>query len=84
MKINNLTSKSAEEIESNMKLVGIIKNNWRQRLVKLYKNGEDDMLYMIGTAFDKSMQVISYEPIGHNEAVALDYWQHGEKVYTRD
>lgn len=83
MKINNTTDKTIEEIQA-MPLVGKIRNNWRERNVDLYLSNEDGMLYMIGTTFNNSLQVISHEQIGMNEKIALDYWKYGNKIYTRD
>jgi hypothetical protein len=83
MKEINNTDKSAIEIES-LPLVGIIRNNWRQRTVKLYSSKQEGYLYMIGTAFDKTCVILTHEAVGMNERTAMDYWQHGQKVLVRD
>lgn len=84
-KIHNHTNLTLDQIEA-MELVGMIRNNWRGRMVCLYSSGDGDptMLYMVGKSFDLSMYVVSYEPQGKNESIAIDYWKHGKKIYTRD
>jgi hypothetical protein len=77
--VHNNTALSIEQIESRG-LIGCIKNNWRQRNIRLYPGDEATKLYMIGVSFDGSAVVISHEDIGMNEGVALDYWKHGNKV----
>ncbi len=86
MKVINNVSRSLEEIRL-LPIVGRIKNNWRQRDVTLYAADIDiqiGKLYMVGVAHDGTFMVISYEPIGLNEQIALDYWKHGQKVLVRD
>lgn len=84
MRIFNKTGKTEAEITA-LPLVGIIRTNWRQRTVSLYKDPQDEaMLYMHGVTFDQSTTVISHEQIGMNEHIAMDYWDNGQKVLTRD
>ncbi len=72
-----------EEIERRP-LIGIVKNNWRQRTVKLYAGAAAGMAYMVGRTFDGSEIIVSHEALGGNEHTAIDYWQHGQKTYVRD
>lgn len=81
--VHNHTAKSRSEIEA-LPIVGKIKHNWRQRDITLYQEVGDALLFMVGTAFDNSMIVISREEIGMNESVAMDYWSHGKKVLVRN
>lgn len=83
MKTNNTTTLTREEIVA-LPIVGYVRNNWMRRFVTLYKSPSPYKLYMIGRAFDDSLEVISEEDIGMNERIAMDYWQHGMKIYTRD
>ena len=82
-KIYNNTDKTIEEIEARS-ILGVIKNNWRQRMVRLFPGDDATKLYMIGTSFDGTVIVVSHEEMGMNEGIALDYWKHGQKIYTRD
>ncbi len=83
MKTNNTTTLTREEI-TKKPIVGIVKNNWRGRMVTLYESPSPYKVYMIGVAFDKTLEVITEEDIGLNEKIAMDYWKHGGKIYTRD
>lgn len=83
MKTFNNTKLTEEEIMSR-KRVGIIRNNWRQRMITLYESDDATKVYMIGIAFDNSMKVISHEDVGMNERHAMDYWNNGKKVLIRD
>lgn len=67
-KVFNHTDKSIAEIEA-LEIVGIIKNNWRNRNVALYASDDPTKLYMIGKQFDGKMTVISLEDIGMNESM---------------
>jgi len=82
-RLYNHTTPSREEILARP-VVGVIHNNWRRRLVTLYQCNSPWKLYMVGRAFDDSMEVITEEDIGLNEKIAMDYWKHGKKVYIRD
>lgn len=83
MKTNNTTTLTRDEIVRRP-IVGIVKNNWRGRLVTLYESPSPYKVYMIGRSFDDSLEVITEEDIGLNEKIAMDYWKHGGKIYTRD
>lgn len=82
-KENNSTKLTRAEIEA-LPVVGMIRNNWRQRFVTLYAADDPTRLYMVGVSFDGNLCVISLEDIGQNEAVAMDYWKHGNKIFMHD
>lgn len=83
MKTNNTTTLTREEIQK-LPVVGMIRNNWRLRMVTLYESPSPYKVYMIGISFDLRLEVITEEDIGLNEKIAIDYWKHGRKIYTRD
>jgi len=83
MKTNNTTTLTKEQILA-LPVVGIIRNNWRKRLVTLYESPSPYKVYMIGKSFDNQLEVITEEDIGLNEKTAMDYWKHGKKIYSRD
>ncbi len=80
----NNTDKSPEEIEA-LPIVGIQMNNWRQRRITLHADPDADSgcVYSIGKSFDGRDIVIALEPRAAF-CTALDYWKHGEKVFTSD
>ena len=79
------------DIESNMKLIGIHVNNWQRRTIKLYEDPAtvgttDEFVYSVGRFHDNSTIVVAHERLSEcmNFRVAIDYWKHGKKIYTRD
>ena len=85
MKIHNHTGLTLEAIEA-QELIGIHVNNWQRRTVRLYQDWLPDSILAVGTFHDGSAQVISREKLSEcmNFRIALDYWKHGHKIYTRD
>ncbi len=83
MKTNNTTTLTREEILKKP-IVGIIKNNWRGRLVTLYESPSPYKVYMIGVTFDKTLEIITEEDIGLNEKFAMNCWKYKGEIYVRD
>jgi len=83
MKVQNNTDLTESQITSR-RVIGVIRNNWRNRLVTLYESDDSKKAYMIGVSFNQDLKVISHEEIGLNERIAIDYWQHGNKLFVRD
>ncbi len=83
MKICNNTDLTESQITSRQ-IVGVIKNNWRNRLVTLYESDDPKKLYMIGVNFDLKLKVISHEEIGLNEKYAMSEWKYSGKAIVRD
>lgn len=84
-KICNETGLTLGVIES-QELIGIHINNWQHRTVKLYQDWLPDSVLAVGRFHDASTIVISREKLSEcmNFRIALDYWKHGKKIYTRD
>ncbi|GAC1495725.1 MAG: hypothetical protein NVS1B6_00120 [Steroidobacteraceae bacterium] len=83
---NNTPSFSVEQIEA-LPLVGIHRCNWREREIKLYFDPTDDaFLLSVGRSYDGHDIVTSRDRLAGclNFKVAIDYWKHGNKVYTSD
>jgi hypothetical protein len=83
--VHNHTGLTRGAIES-QELIGIHVNNWQQRTVKLYKDWLEDSVLTIGTFHNGETVVISREKLSEcmNFRIAIDYWKHGQKIYTRD
>ena len=83
--IYNETGLTLGVIES-QELIGIHINNWQRRTVKLYQDWLPDSVLTVGRFHDGSTIVISRERLSEcmNFRIALDYWEHGKKIYTRD
>ena len=80
------TTLTVEEIES-LELVGIHQNNWQRRNVRLYADPLDaEFVYAVGRTDDGSAIVTSHDRLSEcmNFRITLDYWKHGQKVYTRN
>lgn len=58
-KINNNTELTIEQIEA-LPLVGICRNVWRQRDVRLYRVAEGEVI-SIGVSFDRAQTIIARE-----------------------
>lgn len=81
--VHNNTELTEEQIRG-QRIVGVIRNEWRQRTVELFEDEEDEaMLFMIGTSFDGTKVVISHEQMGLDEHRAMDYFSHGMKTLVR-
>ncbi len=85
---NHCSPLTLAEIES-FPLVGIHQNNWQRRNIRLYQNQlaeAEGCVYSVGRFEDGSAIVVSYDKLADcmNFRIAVDYWQHGNKVYTRD
>lgn len=81
-KVENNTTFKVEEI-AGFKLLGMTKNNWRQRNIALYQHPtEEDKVVSHGATFDNRMIVICVDK-KEEWAVALDYAARG-KVYVSE
>jgi hypothetical protein len=60
MQVHNKTPFNPANIKASWRLVGRMRNEWRQRDVELYR-APTDILVSIGVAFDKSEMVIAEE-----------------------
>ena len=75
------------KIEARMALVGIVRDNWRRRIVSLYEDPEsEDYVYAVGKFFDGTTVVVSREKLSENInfRIAMDYWIHGMKTLVSD
>ena len=85
-RIHNNTDLELSDIEA-LVLVGIHQNNWQHRNIKLYADPKDAAyVYVVGRFDDGSAIVLSHDLLSEcmNFRIALDYWKHGNKIYTRD
>jgi hypothetical protein len=73
MTVYNSTSYQEEDIKK-QKIIGYMKNHWRQRDVIVYDGGES-MVFTIGISFDKTQKIITYE----NKSI----WENTIKIYPR-
>ena len=60
MKVHNNTNVELSEIQTK-KLLCQIRNNWRQRNIRLYEHPDTNMVYSVGMAFDMSSVVVCQE-----------------------
>lgn len=84
--VHNNTDKTLADIEA-LTLVGIHINNWQRRTIRLYADPLNSThVYSVGRVHDGSAIVLSHDVLAEcmNFRIAIDYWQHGNKVYTRD
>ena len=85
-KIHLNTTLTVEEIEK-LVLVGIHQNNRQRRNIRLYADPNDiEFVFAVGRTDDGSAIITSHDRLSEcvNFRIALDYWKHGNKVYTRD
>ena len=73
MKYHNNTTLPVEKILA-MKVIGRIKNNWRERIVTIYQDPENNgKVYTIGLPFNISQPlIVCYEPINFTYMQAID------------
>lgn len=77
--VNN-TNWSLEDI-SRMPLLATMKNNWRQRLVRIYQHPKhQEYVISVGEAYDGSQKIVCVESLGCY-ATAIDYARRG-KVFV--
>lgn len=60
MKIHNNTTTSLEDIQTR-RLLCVVRNNWRQRNIRLYEHEDPNMVYSVGVSFDMTSVVICRE-----------------------
>lgn len=70
-KISNTSGMARAEI-SELKIIGLCRNNWRQRFVTVYEIPDSTDVISVGEAFDQSSTVICREPRnGFSNAIAM-------------
>ncbi len=82
--IHNHANLDIPQIEAR-ELLGVHRNNWQANTVHLYASDKPGYVYAIGRR-DNGVIVCTEDNLDEcmNFRIALDYWKHGQKVYTRD
>ena len=86
VKIHQNTDKTVEEIQA-LEMIGLFRNNWQRRQIQLYADpASAEFVYAVGISYDDTMIITSHDRLSEcmNFRIAIDYWAHGKKVYTRD